>query len=151
MGKDLSAHAAEFDADMEEEDFGPDGGRADDADIGGNRNFQAPNAWVEGDSRCSFSSLLTRRGLDAPDIDVEGESCDSLSLTRRGLTAPDAGGADAGADPDETMVLGFGAGACDAPGESCSGVVMSRDMTSQSCRETIIFYTPIPRHGRERV
>jgi hypothetical protein len=143
IGNDFSAHAAEFDADMEE-DFGANGGRGADLDIGGSRSLQAPRASVEGKSRCSLSSSLTRRGLMAPETGAAGESFDSLSLTRRGLTAPDAGAA-----PDETTGADFGAGA--TPGGSCGGAVMSRDMTSQSCREKIIFTLLIPRHGGERV
>jgi hypothetical protein len=105
--------------------FGADDGRGVD-EIVGSRSFHAPKVGVEGASRCSLSSSLTRRGLAAPDIGWECESGRSLSasLTRRGLAAPDAGGAavEAGA----------------TSGGSCSATGMNEDMTSQSCRKTII-------------
>src|SRR5688572_29496621 len=121
-GNDFIAHAAEFISAGEREDFA-DGGRDVDGDICGSRIFQAPNDDCEGGSPGVLSSLLTRRGLTASDVAAEGESLRSLSmsLTRRGLAAPDAGGADAGADSDETedadeVTGGAFGGSCSAPG-----------------------------------
>jgi hypothetical protein len=103
---------------------------------------------VEGASRSSLSSSPTRRGLATPDVGCEGESGRSLSLSliRRGRAASDAGGAEVG--PDETVGLAFfadaGGDAGAASGGSCSATGMNRDITSQSCRETDILYTPMP-------
>jgi hypothetical protein len=134
--------------------FGADDGRGVDG-IVGNCSFQAPNTDVEVASRCSFSSSPTRRGLAAPDVGWEGESGRSLSssLTRRGRATSDAGGAEVEVGPGETVGAAFfadaGGDAGAASGGSCNATGMNRDITSQSCRETVILYTPMPLGMRE--
>jgi hypothetical protein len=156
--KDFDAgNGADFDAVAAEDagrGFEADDGRGVDG-IVGNRSFQAPNTDVEGASRSSLSSFPTRRGLAAPDIVWEGESGRSLSssLIRRGRAGSDTGGAEVEVALDETEGLAFfadaGGDAGAASGGSCSATGMNRDITSQSCRETVILYTPMPLSMRE--
>ncbi|HEY6400663.1 MAG TPA: hypothetical protein VI479_04600 [Blastocatellia bacterium] len=163
FGKDMEKGSEkDFDGDFDavaEGDAGK-GLRADDGSgvdgIVGNRSFQTPNAGsnagpnavMDGASPSSLSSLPIRRGLAAPDGDWEGESSRplSLSLTRRGRAA--SGGAEVEVGLDETEGLAFfadaGGDAGAASGGSCSATGMNRDITSQSCRETVILYTPMP-------
>jgi hypothetical protein len=158
FGKDFSAAAME--------NVGADGLGDTGVDTGGSRSLHASGTGGAGRSECSLLLLLVRRGLDAPDAGGEVRSRSSLisSLTRRGLDAPGEGGNDdvtdvdgdvgRGFGVDEVVVGDFGADWLESAGATlegfCGVVGKSKNVTSQSCGKTLIFYTPEFRPERKR-